>query len=262
MRLIENLPNLLTLFNLFLGCMGIVYLYNDHMVIIEQDQEILFDMGLIHLTCYCVMLAGVVDFFDGFVARALKVESELGKQLDSLADVVTFGLVPGLIMYELVARAYYAHNDEFTYPILYYSVGFLLTLFAALRLAKFNIDSRQATGFLGLPTPAMAMIVVSLPLMILRDELGMADTLSNRWTLMGLIAVLSWLMVSDIPMLSLKFSSFAWEKNQWVYGLILISILIIFAGIFVFNMLFAVIPIVLIAYIILSITKNITEHGI
>ncbi|HNM29279.1 MAG TPA: CDP-alcohol phosphatidyltransferase family protein, partial [Chitinophagales bacterium] len=84
MRLIQNLPNLMTLFNLFLGCMGVVYLYNDHMVIMSKQDDMLIDMGLIHLTCYCVMLAGVVDFFDGFVARMLKVQSELGKQLDSL----------------------------------------------------------------------------------------------------------------------------------------------------------------------------------
>lgn len=262
MRLIQNLPNLLTLFNLFLGCMGIVYMFNDHMVIMTGKQEFFIDMGLIHLTCYCVMLAGVVDFFDGFVARALKVESALGKQLDSLADVVTFGVVPGLIMYELLARAYYANYDAFDYPILYFSAGFLLTLFAAVRLAKFNIDSRQSTGFLGLPSPAMAMIIVSLPLLIIRDEMGMAETLSNRWILLGLTAVLCWLMVSEIPMLSLKLTSFAWDKNQWVYGLLLISIVIIFAGIFVFNILFAVIPIVLIVYILISITKNITEHGI
>lgn len=262
MKLIQNLPNLLTLFNLFLGCMGIVYLYNDHMVIMTGKQEFFIDMGLIPISCYCVMLAGVVDFFDGFVARALKVESELGRQLDSLADVVTFGLVPGLIMYELLARAYYAHYNAFDYPILYFSSGFLLTIFAAVRLAKFNIDERQKTGFLGLPTPAMAMIIVSLPLIILRNELNLITTLQNHWVLLGLIVLLSYLMTSEIPMLSLKFKSFGWQENQWVYGLFVISLFIAFAGIFIFHLWFAIIPIILFLYIIISITKNIRENGI
>lgn len=262
MKLVQNLPNILTLFNLFLGCMGVVYLFNDHMVIMTGKQEFFIDMGLINLACYCVMLAGVVDFFDGFVARALKVESELGKQLDSLADVVTFGLVPGLIMYQLLARAYYAHYNAFDYPILYFSAGFLLTIFAAVRLAKFNIDPRQKTGFLGLPTPAMAMIIVSLPPMILRNELGIVSTMQNHWVLLGLIILLSYLMMSEIPMLSLKFKSFGWQENQWVYGLILLCVLVGFAGIFIFHVLFAIIPILLFLYIIISITKNIKENGL
>ena len=262
MKLIQNLPNILTLFNLFLGCMGVVYLYNDHMVIMTGKQEFFIDMGLINLACYCVMLAGVVDFFDGFVARALKVESALGKQLDSLADVVTFGLVPGLIMYQLLARAYYVHHNAFDYPILYFSTGFLVTIFAAVRLARFNIDERQKTGFLGLPTPAMAMIIVSLPPMLLRNELGLLTTLQNHWVLLGLVILLSYLMMSEIPMLSLKFKSFGWQENQWVYGLLLISIFVGFTAIFIFNILFAVIPILLFLYIIISITKNIKENGL
>lgn len=262
MRLIQNLPNLMTLFNLFLGCMGVVYLYNDHMVIMSKQDDMLIDMGLIHLTCYCVMLAGVVDFFDGFVARMLKVQSELGKQLDSLADMVTFGLVPGLVMYELLARAYYAHYNAFEYPILYYAAGFLLTLFAALRLAKFNIDKRQTTEFRGLPSPAMAMVVVSLPLILLRNEMGMTTTLTNHWVLLGTIVLLSYLMVSDIPMLSLKVKNFKLQDNQWVFGLLLIAAIILFFGLVIFHILFAVIPMIIFAYVILSITKNITENGI
>lgn len=262
MKLIQNLPNLLTLFNLFLGCMGVVYLFNDHMVIMSGNEDFYIDMGLIHVSCYCVMLAGVVDFFDGFVARLLKVESALGKQLDSLADMVTFGLLPGLIMYNLLARAYYAHYNAFDYPILYFSSGFLLTLFAAVRLGRFNLDERQKFGFIGLPTPAMAMIIVSLPLMLLRNEMGMTSLLQNHWVLIGIIVLLSYLMVSEIPMLSLKFKSFTWQDNQWVYGLILLSIAVAFAGIFIFNVLFSVIPLILFIYILISITKNISENGI
>src|SRR5689334_7741282 len=127
MRLIKNLPNLLTLFNLFLGCMAIVYMFNDHMVIMDAKGDMLIDMAEINFACYCIFIAATIDFFDGFVARLLKVESEFGKQLDSLADMVTFGLVPGLIMYELIARSYYANQDAFDYRILYFSIGFLVT---------------------------------------------------------------------------------------------------------------------------------------
>lgn len=262
MKLIQNLPNLLTLFNLFLGCMGVVYLFNDHTVIMTGTQDFYIDMGLIHLSCYCVMLAGVVDFFDGFVARALKVESALGKQLDSLADVVTFGVLPGLILFQLLSRAYYAHYNAFDYPILYFSTGFLVTIFAAVRLGKFNIDERQKFGFIGLPTPAMAMVVVSLPLIILRNEMGLTNTLQNHWVLLAIIILLSYLMMSEIPMLSLKFKSFGWEQNQWVYGLLLICGVVVFAGIFIFSLLFAIIPIVMTIYILISITKNIKENGL
>jgi len=262
MKLIQNLPNLMTLFNLFLGCMGIVYLYNDHMVIMTGEKDFFMDMGLIHITCYCVLLAAVVDFFDGFVARLLKVESSLGKQLDSLADVVTFGVVPGLLMYQLLARAYYAHYNAFEFPILYFSAGFLLSIAAAWRLAKFNISTEQISGFRGLPTPAMALLIVSLPLILLRDEAGMESLLTNHWVLMGVIVLMSYLMVSDIPMLAMKFKSFGLSENKWVYLFLLSATIICIVGIFVFHLLFAVIPLVLIAYIIISITKNIQEHGI
>jgi CDP-diacylglycerol--serine O-phosphatidyltransferase len=161
-----------------------------------------------------------------------------------------------------LARAYYAHYNAFDYPILFYASGFAVTIFAALRLAKFNIDSRQATEFRGLPSPSMALVVVSLPLIIIRDEMHLTELLTNSWVLLGLIALLSYLMVSDIPMLSLKIKSFSFKENQWLYGLILLAIVVIFLGVFVFQVLFAIIPIIIFAYILLSITKNITENGL
>lgn len=253
---------MLTLFNLFLGCMGVVYLFNDHMVIMSGDRDMFIDMGQIHIACYCVFLAGVIDFFDGFIARLLRVQSELGKQLDSLADMVTFGLLPGLIMYELLARSYYANYDAFDYPILFYASGFALTLFAAVRLGKFNLDKRQENEFRGLPSPSMAFFIVSLPLIILRNELGFVKQLSNHWVLFLIIIVLSYLMVSDIRLLSLKLKSVKVEENQWLLGLILISTVVALAGIFLFQVYFVIIPIIILLYIIISIAKNISENGI
>jgi len=192
----------------------------------------------------------------------LKVQSELGKQLDSLANMVTFGLVPGLIMYELIARSYYANYNAFDYPILFYCIGFAVTIFGAIRLAKFNIDERQATEFIGLPTPSMALILVSLPLIILRNEMELTNLLTKNWLLISIVIILSYLMVSNIRMLSLKIKSLKIEDNQWLFGLILLSSIVIFLGIFIFNILFTVIPIIIILYIIISITKNISENGI
>jgi CDP-diacylglycerol--serine O-phosphatidyltransferase len=261
-NLVKNIPNLLTLFNLFLGCMGVVYLFNDHMVIMSGERDMFIDMGQIHLACYCVFVAGIIDFFDGFIARLLKVQSELGKQLDSLADMVTFGLLPGLIMYELLARSYYANYDAFDYPILFYALGFILTLTAAVRLGKFNLDKRQENEFRGLPSPSMAFFIVSLPLVILRDEMGLTGLLTKNWVLIIITLLLSYLMVSDIRMLSLKLKSLKVEENTWLFGLILLALITIFVGIVIFKIYFAIIPIIIILYIIISIAKNISENGI
>ncbi|MFN0276637.1 MAG: CDP-alcohol phosphatidyltransferase family protein [Chitinophagales bacterium] len=262
MKLIRNLPNILTLFNLFLGCMAIVYIFQDHMIVIDQKKNMFIDLGKINLACYCVFLAAFIDFFDGFIARLLKAQSKLGEQLDSLADMVTFGLVPGVILFELLARSYYASVEAFDYPILYYSIGFAVTLFAALRLAKFNIDERQVTEFRGLPTPSMALIVCSLPLIILKDELGLAALLTNKWFLLVLIILLCYLMVSDLRLLSLKMKNFRFAENNWQYMILLLATAVLLWGLFIAQILFVLIPLVIMIYIILSIAKNIKEHGI
>ncbi|MEZ5012787.1 MAG: CDP-alcohol phosphatidyltransferase family protein [Chitinophagales bacterium] len=262
MKLIRNLPNILTLFNLFLGCMAVVYMFNDHMIIVETQSDMLIDMGEIQLASYCIFLAAFIDFFDGFIARALRVESALGAQLDSLADMVTFGFVPGLILFELLAKSYYASYAAFDYPTLFYAIGFVLTICAAIRLGKFNIDTRQKTTFHGMPTPAMAIFVAALPLIILRDEAGLETALNNKWILMAVIILLSYFMVSDIPMLSFKVQSLKFDQNQWLFGLLLLVIVILIFTLFIAHTIFLCIPIIIIAYILLSITKNIVEHGI
>lgn len=262
MKLIKNIPNILTLFNLFLGCMAIVYIFNDHIMVIDAGKNTYVDMAQIEFACYCVFLAAVIDFFDGFVARMLNAQSALGVQLDSLADMVTFALVPGIILFELIARSYYASADAFDYPILYYSMGFAVTIFGALRLAKFNIDERQATEFRGLPTPSMALIVCSLPLIIIQDELSLADFFSNKWTLIFLTILLCYLMVSDIRLLSLKIKTFTMQENFWQFSLLVFSIIILLWGFFIAKILFATIPLIIFFYILISIIKNIKQYGI
>ena len=261
MRLIQHIPNLLTLLNLFLGCVALVYIYYDHMLIIDGQRNIFVDMGKMHIASFLVFLAAIIDFADGAVARLLKAESAIGKQLDSLADMVTFGLVPGVIMYNLIARSYYASAESFDYPILYFTAGFFLTLMAAYRLARFNTEETSVV-FTGLPSPAMALFIASLPLVILNDVTGLNAILSNKWTLLLITLSLGYLMVSNIPMLSLKLRGLGFKENRWAYILISISSLVILSGIFIFNLTFVLIPVIIILYILLSIVKNLFEHGI
>lgn len=262
MRLIKNLPNILTLFNLFLGCLAIIYIFYDHVIIIDVQRNTYIDMGKIQIASICIFIAAIIDFFDGFVARALDAKSAIGKQLDSLADMVTFGVVPGIMMYQLIARSYYASADAFDYPILYYAIGFALTLGAAYRLAKFNIDTRQATAFLGMPTPAMAIFIAAIPILIIRDEFNLAVFFNNKWILMAIVILLTYLMVSEIPMLSLKMSSLGWKENKWTYLLIIKSIAISLICLLFLHSVFIILPVIIITYILLSISKNIIEHGI
>src|SRR5690606_21640905 len=135
-----HIPNFITCLNLFSGCVGVTFAF----------------AGQLDITAYCVLASGVFDFFDGLVARALRVKSPIGKELDSLADVISFGLLPGAILYKMLGTAWPA-NDYIPY------LGFLVTVFSALRLAKFNIDDRQLADFIGLNTPMNAFYVISLP---------------------------------------------------------------------------------------------------
>jgi CDP-diacylglycerol--serine O-phosphatidyltransferase len=141
-----NLPNALTLINLFSGCMAVVFVFNYH----------------IDWVPYCISISLAADFLDGFAARWTKTSSEIGKQLDSLADVISFGLLPGAVVYFMILQIMERSGNAslpIAYLIAYSAVAFLITLFAALRLAKFNVDERQSDGFIGLATPAATIFV-------------------------------------------------------------------------------------------------------
>jgi CDP-diacylglycerol--serine O-phosphatidyltransferase len=141
-----NLPNALTLINLFSGCMAVVFVFNYH----------------IDWVPYCISISLVADFLDGFAARWTKTSSDIGKQLDSLADVISFGLLPGAVVYFMILQIMERNSNAslpIAYLIAYSAVAFLITLFAALRLAKFNVDERQSDGFIGLATPAATIFV-------------------------------------------------------------------------------------------------------
>lgn len=216
----KHIPNAITCANLFSGCIGIVYAFN----------------GSLETAAYFVLLSGIFDFFDGFAARLLNVKSNIGKDLDSLADMVSFGFLPGVVMYQLLSQSDYAS------PYLPY-LGFIITVFSALRLAKFNNDTRQTEDFIGLNTPMNTLFIVSLPF-IQKDY---PSVINSTVLLIGLTALLSWLLISEIKIFSLKFSSKSWAQNKIKYIFLIISALLLpFLK-------FAAVPFILILYIGLSI---------
>ncbi len=212
----KHIPNALTCANLLSGCIGIVYAFK----------------GDLTVAAYAVLISGIFDFFDGFVARILGVKSEIGKELDSLADVVSFGFLPGVVMFQLLTQSNYSS------PYLPY-VAFLITIFSALRLAKFNIDTRQTEDFIGLNTPMNTLFIVSLP--FIKNDYP--DIVNNTFILIGITVVTSWLLTSEIKIFSLKFGTFTWADNKVKFIFLIVSALLIAF------LKFAAIPIVLIIYI-------------
>ena len=225
----NHIPNTITCCNLLSGCIAATFAF-------EKAYTIAF---------VCIIMGAVFDFFDGLTARALKVSSPIGKELDSLADVIWFGLAPSVMVFSWLGESI-THLDVSIALIIPYA-AFLLVAFSALRLAKFNVDERQTSSFIGLPTPANALFWGAL-------VLGSHDNIVAHpygWILViALVLLFSWLLVAEIPMFSLKFKSLAWKANRVAYIFLLISlILLIILGL---NGLSAVIG----WYIILSIVTN------
>lgn len=210
------------------------------------------------------MLGIFFDFFDGFAARLLKVSSELGKQLDSLADMVTSGVVPGIVMYQLLVKA--SNQNSFATTFIekgniatwdFYDVqllpfvAFLLPIAAAYRLAKFNLDERQSTTFFGLPTPAMSIFVISLPLILIYSDFEPAHyVIESVYWLLFITIFLSVIMNIDIALFSLKFKNFSF-KNNWIE---VVFVLLTFIALLLFKI--VAIPLLIVFYILLSIIKR------
>mgnify|MGYP005849886455 FL=1 len=219
----QHIPNILTLCNALCGCVGIS----------------LIAEGQILIACFLVFVALFFDYFDGFAARLLSVQSEIGKQLDSLADAITFGVLPAFIAQSLWVKD--NSSDFFTY------FPFLLALFSILRLAKFNIDTRQTDSFIGVPTPANAMLWASFPLILHYQNSEFTEkVLSNSHFLMFLIVLMSFLLVAELPLFALKFKDFSWKNNKMKFLFILLSLLAIII------LHFWAIPFIIFLYILLS----------
>lgn len=218
----KHIPNFITLCNLIAGSAGIV-------LVLEKS---------VFYGAYFIWIAVVFDFFDGFAARQLKVKSLIGKELDSLADMVSFGVLPSVMLYQMMK----SQTDVYFLPYL----AFIVAAFSALRLAKFNLDERQEEVFYGLPTPANALFMGSLPFL----------PFSLNITLLSVVTIVfSLLLVSEIRLFSLKFSKFSWKGNEVRYSFLAVSVLLIGA--------FQVIsiPMIIIGYILLSGLINFSKKG-
>lgn len=204
MNIVKHIPNAITCGNLLCGCLGIVEVFN----------------GRLANASLLMLVAGVLDFFDGFVARLLHVQSPIGKELDSLADMVTFGALPGFIMYYLIGFGY--NTSVFTINNWCY-VALLIPIFSALRLAKFNIDTRQSDQFIGVPTPANAIFLGSFPFLF-QTPLFASMFIGHPSLVMTMLVVVcvvcSLMLVAPLPLIALKFKNFTWRDNKARFTLI------------------------------------------
>jgi CDP-diacylglycerol--serine O-phosphatidyltransferase len=194
-----------------------------------------------------VAAAAVADFADGLVARALRVSSAIGKDLDSLADMVSFGVVPGAIMFKLLTSD--ATLTASAWQWLPYA-GFTVSIFSALRLAKFNNDTRQTTSFIGLPTPACTLVVASLPLILANDQFMLGGIILNPLVLLGLTVLLSGLLVAELPLFALKFKNLRWADNRRRFMFLLLAAGLLLA------LRAAAVPLVVLLYVLLSVPKT------
>ena len=232
------LPNFITSCNLFCGCIASVMVFRNHL----------------DLAAYFVFLAAFFDLLDGMAARKFLSNPAFGKELDSLADVISFGFVPGAVLFKLLQQSnmeMYFHSEIFIKIFQFFP--FVITIFSALRLAKFNIDTRQTNSFIGLPTPATTLFIVSLPLILIQQPGKFNDLILNPYALSIVTVLFSFLLISEIPLFSLKFKTKGFKENIFQYVLI-IAIIILFP-----IFLFATIPIAIIFYILLSVIQNSTK---
>jgi CDP-diacylglycerol--serine O-phosphatidyltransferase len=238
-----QIPNLFTMLNLFSGCVALVFV-----AVFEFE-----------LAFYFVCLGIFFDFFDGFFARKFGVAGPLGVQLDSLADMVTSGVVPGYVMYKILYNGNFTElitsTGKFSSDINFYLpfLGFIITLGACYRLAKFNIDTRQSDSFIGLPTPANALFITSLPLImgLHLNDVWIEDLL-NQWVLIGITFLSAYVMNAEIPLFSLKIKNFSFAKYKLQIFFLAASVLML-----VFLQILAV-PLIILMYVLLSVINNLT----
>ncbi len=243
MSLKKQIPNSITLLNLLSGCIAVIFAVHN----------------ALEWAAFFAMAGIFFDFFDGFAARLLKVQSELGLQLDSLADMVTSGMVPGIVMYQLLAKVFpeavwQVHTGfAFSYVGI---LGLCISLASAYRLAKFNIDTRQTSSFIGVPTPANTLLIISLPLIIAYQQTNwVLAVVQNPWFLIGLTVLSCYLLNAEIPLFALKFKTWGWKENQIRYVFLVLTLVLI--GL----LQFMAIPCIILLYVVLSVFANKTKSN-
>lgn len=242
----KHIPNFITLLNLFCGCVATVF------AVLNQ----------LELAALFVALGIFFDFFDGLAARVLNVKSELGLQLDSLADMVTSGLVPGIVMFQLLGLSQMGgwNNDvlnrmaylgDFQLGSVLPFSGFIITLASAYRLAKFNLDENQVSSFIGLPTPANALLILSLPLILFYHPSNiLSDIILNQWFLIGLTLLSAFLLNCNLPLFALKFKNWSFNDNVLRYIFLIISLVLLI------TMQFLAVPIIILFYVLSSLVSH------
>lgn len=245
----KYIPNLFTLANLFFGCIAIVCIMQTGLTLVDDPNGSLVSVipEKIYWASLFIALAAVIDFFDGLVARLLKNASALGKQLDSLADVVSFGVAPGMIIFQFLRLSFAQQPDGLDVNIAWLLPAFIMPCAGAYRLARFNIDTEQSYGFKGVPIPAGGLLIASFPLIYwYADSPKIIQVLLNKWFWYAVVVLVSYLMASTLPMMALKFKSLS-VKDNWPKFLLILSAVI--CGI-LFKWL--AVPVVFVIYILLS----------
>ncbi|WP_313113097.1 CDP-alcohol phosphatidyltransferase family protein [Aequorivita sediminis] len=240
--MIKQIPNIITSLNIMCGCVAVLFAVSGDLII----ASVFAFLGIFF------------DFFDGLAARLLKAQSEIGLQLDSLADVITSGVVPGVVMFQLLNLSIFGHMQTLTeifslngwnvsfnnyLPLL----GLMIVIASAYRLAKFNVDTRQTSGFIGLPTPANTLLILSLPLILQFQFSDLAETIIlNKWFLIGMTLLSCILLNAEIPLFALKFKTWDFKSNAVRYVFLLLCVvLLVFLK-------FLAIPFIILIYIVLS----------
>jgi CDP-diacylglycerol---serine O-phosphatidyltransferase len=223
----KQIANIITLLNLCFGAIAIVFTLQtgETIVNLESGEWKIYFPEKITWAAICIFLAAVVDFFDGFVARLLKADSEMGKQLDSLADVVSFGVAPGAIIYQLLRLAFAADPSGMERSTYIFLPVLLIPMAAAWRLGRFNIDRSSRNHFLGLPAPAAGLFLASIPMIAFYNLFELQSLLINKWSLYAITIIISYLMVSKVALINLKFKNYSFKENTSRYILLLVSIL-------------------------------------
>lgn len=248
--MMKQIPILFTLLNLFTGVLAIIFALQTNAVIISQNEQLVSSFNIpegLAQAGICIIIAGIIDFLDGFLARLMKATSELGKQLDSLSDVVSFGVAPSVLLYQLLRLSYAREPDGIYVSLIFLLPTIVLACAAAYRLGKFNISTDQQHSFKGVPVPAVAILIASYPLILHYNNYPSVNgIIVNKWAIYSSIIILSYLMVSDHRIIALKSAIFDLKKN--VLLIILAAIVLISA----FILKWLSIPVIFVFYILFS----------
>jgi CDP-diacylglycerol---serine O-phosphatidyltransferase len=245
----KQIHNLFTLLNLIFGCIAIVFILQTGESIIVMENTGATQVYMpekIWWGALFIFGAAVIDFLDGFLARLMKANSEMGKQLDSLSDVVSFGVAPGLILYQLLRLGYAQEPNGLNVSVVALLPAFIFTASVAWRLAKFNLANNQSYNFKGVPSPAAGLLIASFPLIILYEYFNIQSLFINTWFLYAVILIVSYLMLSNRTFMAIKFTDFSVKNNLLKYILLSLALILI-----LFFQWFAV-PVIFIMYIIIS----------